>query len=185
MPTDLMSALHRAISRPEQLSQLLGRRTPSQVAGFCQLVSDRRIGQHCIGISADLADGLTWCVGRNEQRQRRHNFVTWDILDDGGHIRGCHIPRRSSARQDANLPDREYESQCATAEVAIDATRYEVRESRRCKEQVCREKVRARISVAIQAVMRSFYPKTRAFKDHWVAAGWRPGPDHGCAGRRS
>ena len=118
--------------RPEQLSQLLGRRTPSHVAGFCQLVSDRRIGQHCIGISADLADGLTWCLGRNEQRLRRHNFVTWDILGDGGHIRGCHIPRRSSARQEANLPRPRVRKQCAAAEVAIDATRYEVRESRRC-----------------------------------------------------
>ena len=46
------------------------------------------------------------------------------------HVRG--IPRRSSARQEANLPRPRVRKQCAAAEVAIDATRYEVRESRRC-----------------------------------------------------
>jgi hypothetical protein len=105
MPTDLMSALHRAISDLSSFPSSWGEDPQPRSRFFCQLVSDRRIGQHCIGISADLADDLTWCLGRNEQRLRRHNFVTWDILGDGGHIlRGGGTSRLSSVQ--AMLPER-------------------------------------------------------------------------------
>src|SRR6476646_8396982 len=62
----------------KQLLQLLRRRALGQVAGFGQLVPDRRVAESHIGIGADLADDLRWRLGRNEQRLPGRHVVTRD-----------------------------------------------------------------------------------------------------------
>jgi hypothetical protein len=42
----------------KQLFKLLGRRAPSHIAGFGQLIFDRWIGESCVGVGADFADDL-------------------------------------------------------------------------------------------------------------------------------
>src|SRR5258708_37260998 len=49
--------------RFKELFKLLGRRALGQVAGFGQLVFDRRVGESCVGIGADLADDLRRRLG--------------------------------------------------------------------------------------------------------------------------
>src|SRR5689334_19195162 len=66
------------VFRLEQLAKLFRRRAPSQIATLGEAVFDRRVGKRAVGIDADLADDLTRCLGRNEQRLPCRHIVIRD-----------------------------------------------------------------------------------------------------------
>src|SRR6202011_1370909 len=72
----------------KQLLQLLRGRALGDVAGFGQLLLDRRVAESCIGIGADLADDLRRGLDRNEQRlPGRHVVIRDPRLCDGRQLR--------------------------------------------------------------------------------------------------